>query len=98
MAGSGSFTEKEVIDAVRKGVLNLYGIEGLSLIDPMLIDFSEGQKGTLRCNTSHLREMRATLTLITNVAGQSAAIFVEKASGTIKSLRKSQSPLSNARQ
>lgn len=97
MASSGFFKEKEVIDAVRKGVLNLYGIEGLSLIDPMLIDFSEGQKGTLRCNTSYLREMRATLALITNVGGQSAAIFVEKASGTIKSLRKNQSPLSNAR-
>ena len=98
MAGSGSFTEKEVIDAVRKGVLNLYGIEGLSSIDPMLIDFSEGQKGTLRCNTSYLMKMRATLALITIVGGQSAAIFVEKVSGTIKSLKKSQSYPSNVRQ
>lgn len=88
MAGSGSFTKKEVADAVLKGVLNLYGIEGLSLIDPELIDYSESQKGILRCNTSHLKEMRAALALITNIGGKSTAILLEKVSGTIKSLRK----------
>ncbi|MFB0557930.1 MAG: Rpp14/Pop5 family protein [Candidatus Bathyarchaeia archaeon] len=88
VAGSRSFTVKEVADAVKKGVLNLYGVEGLSLIDPVLIDFGESQEGVLRCNTSHLKETRAALTLITNIGGQSVAILVEKVSGTIKSLRK----------
>lgn len=88
VTGPQMFTTKEVTEAVQKGVLNLYGVQGLSRIEPVLIEFYEDeQRGILRCNRSHLRETRAVLTFITNIAGSAAAIRVERVSGTIKALK-----------
>lgn len=86
--GSNKFREEEVYDAVQKGVVYLYGVLGLSQIEPVLIRFDEDERrGILRCNRSHLREMRASLSFITSVAGFAAAFHVVRASGTIKALR-----------
>ena len=90
VAGAKRFTAKEVADAVQKGVHNLYGVWGTSQIEPMLINFDEeDQRGILRCNRAHLRKMRASLTLITDIADSAAAIHVGKVSGTIKALKTS---------
>jgi ribonuclease P/MRP protein subunit POP5 len=86
--GAQGFASKEVSDAIQKGVLSLYGFHGLSLLEPTLIEFEESEQiGILRCNRSHLREMRASLAFIVNMGDSSAAIHVARASGTIKSLR-----------
>lgn len=85
--GSKKFTEEEVYDAVQKGVVYLYGVLGLSQIEPVLIGFDEDeQRGILRCNRSHLREMRASLSFITSLAGFPAVFHVLRVSGTIKAL------------
>ena len=84
--GDTKFASEEVSDAVQKSTINLFGVQGLSLVEPLFIDFDEdAQLGTLRC--SHMREMRAALALITNVGESAAAIHVEGVSGTIKGLK-----------
>jgi ribonuclease P/MRP protein subunit POP5 len=88
VSGRQKFTAKEVVDSVQKGVLDVYGVQGLSKIEPVLIDFDDdGQRGILRCNRSHLRQMRAALALITRISDATAALHVERVSGTIKALK-----------
>lgn len=88
--GENNVRESEIDASIREGVLALYGTHGLSLVQPRLIEFNEeGQRGILRCDRDHLTETRAVLALITQIAGFDAAVFVEKASGTIRSLKKS---------
>jgi len=80
--------EKEVFDAIQKGVLMLHGIKGMSEIEPSLIDFDpEKQEGILRCSRAYLRDMRASLALITKFGDSNTSIQVVKVSGTLKSLR-----------
>jgi RNase P/RNase MRP subunit POP5 len=89
LEGDDGFSLKGVADAVQRSVLALYGVQGLSRIEPNLIEFDEGvQSGILRCNNSHLREMRASLAFITSIGESAAAIHVERVSGTIRSLKK----------
>jgi ribonuclease P/MRP protein subunit POP5 len=87
--GDDGFSVKEVADAIQRSVLALYGVQGLSTIEPNLIDFDEdSQSGILRCSHSHLRETRASLAFITSIGEGAAAIHVDKVSGTIRSLKK----------
>lgn len=85
--GGGGFTKKEVVDTIQKRVLDLYGARGLSEIEPALIDFDDSREGILRCNRDGLRQMRATLALVTDISDSPASIHVERVSGTIKSLK-----------
>lgn len=87
--GNEGFSVKEVADAIQRGVLAFYGVEGLSTIETNLIDFDEdSQSGILRCNHSHLKELRASLAFITRIGEGAAAIHVDKVSGTIRNLKK----------
>ena len=87
--GDECFSVKKVADAIQKGVLALYGVKGLSTIEPNLIDFDEdSQSGILRCDHSKLREMRASLAFMISIGESAAAIHVDKVSGTIRSLKK----------
>lgn len=87
--GSRGFTAKEVVDAVQRGVLDIHGIQGLSQIDPVLLEFDdEDQRGILRCNRDRLIEARAALALVTAIGGATAAVRVVRVSGTIRSLRR----------
>jgi len=86
--GNEGFSVKEVADAIQRSVLSLYGVQGLSTIEPNLIDFEDSQSGILRCNHGHLRELRASLAFITSIGESAAAIHVDKVSGTIRSLKK----------
>ena len=82
--------EREVADAIRRGVLRLYGVHGLSQIEPVLIEFEEeSQTGILRCSHIHLRRMRASLAYMTEIGGSAASVRVLRVSGTIKALRSS---------
>lgn len=91
IAGERSFTEKEVVDTVQKRVLDIYGVQGFSEIEPIFIGFDEdSQEGILRCNSSRLRQMRATLALVNNISDSPASIHVKRVSGTIRSLKSKQ--------
>ncbi len=84
----GVFGEKDVQYAVSKSVLHLYGLKGLSLITPSLIEFDvKEQRVIIRCSHSHLRLMRASLAYVTCIENVEASIIVKKVSGTLKSLR-----------
>jgi RNase P/RNase MRP subunit POP5 len=79
-----------VVQTIIDGVLSIYGIDGLSRLDPKLVEFSEiEQKGIIRCTRDNLSEMRAALTFITNVGESDSAFYVDKVSGTLRSLRES---------
>jgi ribonuclease P/MRP protein subunit POP5 len=87
--GNEGFRVKEVANAIQRSVFTLYGVQGLSTIEPSLIAFDEGsQSGILRCNHSHLREMRVSLTFMTSIGESAVAIHVNKVSGTIRNLKK----------
>ena len=80
---------KEILDSVQRRVLDLYGVQGLSQVEPVLIDFDEDtQTGVLRSNRDRIRSLRAALALITEVGGTSVAVRVSLTSGTIRSLKK----------
>ena len=87
--GDKGFSVKEVADAIQRSTQVLFGVQGLSTIEPNLIDFDEdSQSGILRCSHSHLREMRASLAFVTTMGESAAAMHVDKVSGTIRSLKK----------
>ena len=80
---------KEILDSVQRRVLDLYGVQGLSQVEPVLIDFDEdAQTGVLRSNRDRIRSLRAALSLITEVGGTPVAVRVCRTSGTIRSLKK----------
>lgn len=88
VASERRYQRQEIEDAVRKGVTGLYGVRGLSQVEPVMIEFDEkGQSGILRCNHLHLRQMRASLVHITCITGSAASIQVVRVSGTIKALK-----------
>lgn len=94
VASERRFSKREVADAIRRGVLRLYGVHGLSQIEPVLIEFDEEeQTGILRCSHLHLRRMRASLAYITSISGSSSSIRVVKVSGTIRALKSKQASL-----
>jgi ribonuclease P/MRP protein subunit POP5 len=89
IAGDRDHSGGEVFNAIRNTVLSLFGAQGLSRIEPKLMSFDEAaREGVVRCDRAHLREMRAALAMVTRIGDWEAAIFVERASGTLRSLRK----------
>jgi len=91
--GDTSFAYNDVAEAIQRSLLNLFGVEGLSLAEPKLIDFDEGvQSGILRCNHLRLENVRASLAHVTSIEGSTAAIHVINVSGTIKALKKKTTP------
>jgi RNase P/RNase MRP subunit POP5 len=84
----------EILDSVQRRVLDLYGVKGLSQVEPVLIDFNEDtQTGVLRSNRDKIRSLRVALSLITEVGGTPAAVRVCRTSGTIRALRKKKKQL-----
>ena len=80
--------ERDIADAIQRGVMKLYGIVGLSQIEPLLLEFNEEeQTGILRCSHLRLRQMRASLAFITCIGDTPAMIYVLRVSGTLKALR-----------
>ena len=62
------FRFQEINDSIQSSVLNLYGIKGLSHMNPLLLEFEENrQMGILRCNHINLRGMRASMAYITKI-------------------------------
>lgn len=88
IASDRRYRRQEVADAVQRGVLLLYGVLGVSQMEPVFIEFDEDeQTGILRCSHLHLRQVRASLAYITSIGGSAASIHVLRVSGTIKALK-----------
>ena len=82
-------TEREVWETIRDSIQGLYGVKGLSLIDPNLIQYDvETTKGVVRCTHDTERYLRACLAYTASIGGKAAAIRVARSSGTLKALRK----------
>ena len=88
LEGGYAYSEQEVSDALYQSIQGLFGDYGVSALRPRLIEYDEERsKGIVRCNRSHMREMRAVLALMTEISNREAAVRVMGASGTIKSLK-----------
>jgi RNase P/RNase MRP subunit POP5 len=75
------------MDAVWAAVTKLYGEHGASLAGLALVGYEAEQKrAVLRVALAALQSVRASLALITHLAGREAAVHVMAVSGTIKSL------------
>ena len=82
--------KREVEEGVRKSIVELFGVYGLSRIELKIIEYYEERSmGIIRCNRPHLQMLRASLASITSIGGESVAFFVLRVSGTLKALRKS---------
>lgn len=85
------FEEREVEEAIMRGILTLYGMKGLSQANPQLIEYdAEEKRGILRCSHTQLRQVRASLAYITSLEGLPVSINVRRVSGTLRALRKRQ--------
>lgn len=85
----GRFDERAVEEAIKRGIITLYGVKGLSQANPQLIEYDmEGKRGILRCSHTQLRQVRASLAYITSLEGFSASIHVRRTSGTLRALRR----------
>jgi RNase P/RNase MRP subunit POP5 len=85
---SSSIDDKAVQKCINHSILELYGLKGLSHIDPNLIQYDkELQKGIIRCSNDGERFLRAAMAFVTRFDEDALAIRVWKSSGTIKSLR-----------
>jgi len=80
--------EKEIWEVIRSSIQTLYGIKGISLIDPNLIKYDPvNRRGLVRCTHDTERYMRCALAYITSIKGGAIAVRVWRTSGTIKKLR-----------
>ena len=95
---SGSkIDEKNVQECITHSILELYGLKGMSHIDPNLIEFKENlQEGIIRCTHDNERFLRTALAFLTSYNKNTLAIRVWKSSGTIKSLRAKVNPLNKS--
>ncbi len=81
--------EKEIWETIRNSIQVLYGVKGLSLIDPNLIEYNQiNSAGIIRCTHDSERYLRACLAYTTDIAGKPAALRISRSSGTIHTLRK----------
>lgn len=80
-------SEREFMDAVWGVVTKLYGEVGASLTGLALINFDlERKVAVVRCSLVSLPSVRASLALITCVAGKQASVYVLAVSGTLRAL------------
>jgi RNase P/RNase MRP subunit POP5 len=88
----GDLSEEVFYQALKEQVVQLYGTKGLAETDLRLISYdSDAKVAILRCRHRSLRKIRGTIALLTNVVSQPVALQVVKVSGTIKSLKASDS-------
>ena len=80
--------QREVLDAVWAAITKLYGEHGASLAGLSLVSFDEEKKtAVVRVALNALQPVRASIALITRIAGREVAVHVMAVSGTLKSLR-----------
>ena len=86
---SGQPTKAHLDEAIRRSLHNLFGLKGLSEVDPLLIAYNEvEQRGIVRCTHNGLRCLRAAIAYITSINAEATVIHVDRVSGTIRCLKK----------
>jgi len=86
---SGQLTKVQLDETIRRSLLSLFGIKGLSEVDLFLTNFNEEERrGIVRCNHHGLRTLRAAIAFITSINAEATVIHVDRVSGTIKRLKK----------
>jgi RNase P/RNase MRP subunit POP5 len=85
-----NYLNKEKLNSmIHFAIKRAHGEQGLIEIDPRIISYNaSSNKAVIRCRNSSVNKLRASLTLITNFDDRAISIFVLKASGTLKSLKK----------
>jgi RNase P/RNase MRP subunit POP5 len=87
---SHSIGEDEVEEAIKGATHRLYGIKGLSQINPKLINYDPVKgEGIIYTRHTQLRRTRCALASITGWNGKEMAFQILKVSGTIKGLTRS---------
>ena len=82
-------TKVQIDETIRRSLLSLFGIKGLSEVDLLLTDFNEAElRGIVRCSHHGVRSLRAAIAYVTSINAEAAAIHVDRVSGTIKRLKK----------
>jgi ribonuclease P/MRP protein subunit POP5 len=80
-------SEREFMDAIWASVTKLYGEVGASLTGLSLINFDGERKiFVVRSSLASLPLVRASLAMVTFVAGKCASVHVLAVSGTLKAL------------
>jgi len=82
------FAGEEIFEAIHSKALELYGVKGASAASLSMISYDgDEDRGVIRCSHESLRRTRAALAMISIISGSSAAIRVDRVSGTLKGLR-----------
>jgi RNase P/RNase MRP subunit POP5 len=82
-------TKVQIDETIRRSLLSLFGLKGLSEVDLLLTDFNELERnGIVRCSHLGLRSLRAAIAFITSINAEASVIHVDCVSGTIKRLKK----------
>ncbi len=81
--------ERDLMGALRKALLQLFGEYGASQARLTLIEYGSQKKYVIVCCLNEaLTLVRASIASITEVNGKPTAIRVTRVSGTLKALRK----------
>lgn len=85
-----NYLNKEKLNSViHFAIKRVHGEQGLMEIDPYIISYNaRSNEAVIRCRNFSVNKLRASLTLITNFDEHAISIFVLKATGTLKSLKK----------
>jgi len=81
--------KEEVYNAIWNSILRLFGEYGASQTDLRLVDYDpENRQAVLRCSHKSLPIVKASISCVTRVGNNAAAIHIQLISGTLKSLRR----------
>ena len=82
-------TERAVMNAIWKAILQLFGEYGASQTDLSLVEADPQRNyAVLRCSHKSLERTRASIASITEINGKPAVVYVVGVSGTLRALRK----------
>ena len=85
--------ESEVVKALVNSITHFLGELGASDANSWLIDYDEKKgQGIFRCSRDAVKQVVASITLVSKIGMQDAAFLVLGVSGTIKALRKKYFP------
>ena len=84
-----SINERDLMDAIWKALLKLFGEYGASQARLTLIEYNSQKKyAIVRCLNEALEMVRASIASITEINDKPTVIHVLRISGTLKALRK----------
>ena len=89
VVGEQAVTERAIMNAIWKAILELFGEYGASQTDVRLVEADPQRSyAVIRCSHKSLERTRASIASITEINGKPAAVHVMGVSGTLRALRK----------